>query len=315
MSGRGHVVASEADPGATYRLRLHRPSGRTSTIKFADGSRASGATDVASDGTGVGTAGLEFSGAQGPVVPWLSHGGDAAVLPIPTTTGMPNYTAESVNAHDLVGGVATNYPNWPPNSVDSIADPIVWPQGTNKPVAPPIPAAIGQVYVRFAGGEPLIDVRNDGSASAVLMVPVTGAELLARWSSIDATPTLSVIPHGLDGEGISGRWVVGRLGQNMFVYSPTGAMIVDAAWPVLSVAVGSRGTYTFVTDGIAYDPSYIGRRLGTIHSETDPVTTADVEGGHHGMLTLVTGSGLALLSCSLGLPAANDVSVSPVALN
>ncbi len=304
LSPRGHVVADEASQGASDGLWLHRPDGTKTAIAFDDGTRPTTATDVSARGATVGSA-VRYP-TLGALRGWISTGGSATWLPERTSAN--SFVAQSVNGSGTVVGVDSNITTSLPGETDFFADPIVWATSASLPQSLPVPT--GFHAVAFDRGEPLISIRADGLVSAVL-VDQTNGTYLARWATATSTPTLVAIPHGLAPTSVAGRWVVGRVGSDMFVFSPQAAVRLHAANAITGMHVSANGTYS----ALLGPGSIFGRGLGAPLDGIQLYASVDVAGANNGSAVLDTATGVSVLTCALGLSETSYVDVTPITLS
>ncbi len=322
LGPRGHVVADEANPGASSGLWLHRPNGTKTAISFADGSRPEWPSDVSARGLTVGTEGVRYTPIE-PVLAWASQGGDAALLPMPTRVE-PSYAAYSVNADGAVAGVVTNYRYSQPGQTDFTATPILWPTTGSDPQELAMPN--GAFEVAFDNNKPMISIRRDGMVSAVLDDYNSPASYLARWRPGATAPMLDLLPADSDPVAVAGRWVVGRpfiagttVVGDMSVWSPTSEIrLSEPLGRFGHMGVAADGTYFGTvtvqgTGGASSIHSVVGRGTTQPREVGNLGIALDVAGTSSGLLLVNSPSATNVVSCALSLPEATDVVVTDAA--
>ncbi|MFL6287569.1 MAG: hypothetical protein ACJ73L_04170, partial [Actinomycetes bacterium] len=111
----------------------------------------------------------------------------------------------------------------------------------------------------------------------------------------------------------AGRWVIaqtgiGTLPPDVLVFSPAGAITLHTANGLRAVEITANGTYVLKYGG----GSVYGRGLGAPLEGSQYYIGTDVTSTRSGMASVATATGVATLTCALGLQPANYVTVTPV---
>jgi hypothetical protein len=302
ISPKGHIVTDEGDPGATSSLVLHNPNGTTEEITGQPFTHP--VADVNARGVVIGTN--RNSGSALPYSPWVYRQGALKPLGVPTSTD--DFVAAALNRSGATVGVRTNARAVDPTKTDYRAVPQLW--ATIGSMATDLPVPNAGYYVVAIQGRPLIDIRADGLISAVLDNHA-GTRYLARWNDPGSQPSLVQLPAGIVPMATAGRWVIAQTGpgtvpQDVLVFSPADAVVLDAPNALSAVHITGNGTYV-ITYG---NGSVYGRGLGTPLDGAQYYTGTDVVSAQQGMASVATATGVSTLTCALGLQPATYITVN-----
>ena len=314
LGPRGHVLATEADAGATSSLWLHNPDGTAERVAAVNAASPDGPRDVSAKGYVIGTD--RHPGVFAPYTPWVYGLGDYWTIPLPADAS-DDYLAVALNHAGATVGVHTNARRASPAQTGYFSRPQLWPTLGSLPVTLPLPHS--GYYVVGGVGRPLIDIRADGRISAVVD-DHAGTRYLARWKDPSAQPSLVQLPSGFELGDVAGRWVIGisyltPSAGRAVIWSPTSAtQLIASIGRFIDVGVTANGTYATTLsveqNGASALNSLIGRG-GAVPGDAQAAgLQVDVQQAAHGQLLLDGNNEVSVVACALNLPDSSEVTVS-----
>ena len=314
LSPKGHVLASESDPGATTSLWLHGPNGSAVRVAAVNSASPDGPRDVNAKGYVIGTD--RHLGTIAPFTPWVFGLGDYWNIPLPADA-TDDYLAIALNRSGVVVGVHTNARRATPAQTGYFSRPQLWPTLGTPPVTLPLPHS--GYYVVGGIDRPMIDIRADGQISAVVHDHAS-TRYLARWADASSQPKLVQLPDGFEPLDVAGRWVIGfsaltPSAGRVVIWSPTSAtQLTQSLGRFIDLGVTVNGTYAATVsveqNGASMRSSLIGRGTGAPRTVADAGLQSAVEPTQYGQLLLTSGTDIAVMTCGLQLAVSTDVTAS-----